>query len=168
MSNLLVQNIKHTNNTTAVSVDSSGRINISNVPRINLYNSTSGNVNPGVDGSFFQTSVVIRYQSGITYSNDTNGRFTVPIKGVYYIGFKTIVYDIAVQYSIRVNGTATTAGYTGGVGEGWELLSFSTLANLNANDYVAIILDAASGGSAPQQGYGGANHSCFDMAYIGG
>jgi hypothetical protein len=163
-----IDTIQHQSGTTAMTIDNSGRINVSNVPRINLYHNTNGHLNPGVNNSFFQDSVTIRYQSGITYSNDSNGRFTVPIAGVYYIGFKTIVYDVSVEYAIRVNGTEITAGYTSAIGQGWELFNVSTLANLNANDYVAIILDSASGGTGPVQGHGGSSHSCFDMAYIGG
>ena len=49
MSNLLVQNIKHTNNTTAMSVDSSGRVTEPNKPSWHVYYKT-GSGGTGLTG----------------------------------------------------------------------------------------------------------------------
>ena len=158
-----------TNSNTAISVDSSGRVNISNVPRISAYHSTNGNLNTTTGESFFQTSVTIRHQTGITYSNDTNGRFTVPIAGTYYVHFKTIIYDRTVNYQIRKNDAEVTAGYVAGAGKGWNWLDMSVLDAASASDYYTVIVESQSGGSGGHYtGHGGTGHNSFDIVYVGG
>ena len=46
MSNLLVQNIKHTNNTTAQTIDTSGRTTVSIMNNDSTYRSDGGAVTP--------------------------------------------------------------------------------------------------------------------------
>ena len=158
-----------TNSNTAISVDSSGRVNISNVPRISAYHSTNGNLNTTTGESFFQTSVTIRHQTGITYSNDTNGRFTVPIAGTYYVHFKTIIYDRTVNYQIKRNDAEVTAGYIAGAGKGWNWLDFSVTDTASASDYYTVIVESQSGGSGGHYtGHGGIGHNTFDIMYVGG
>jgi hypothetical protein len=169
MSKLQVETISHTNNTTAMTVDSSGRVNISNVPRISAYHSTDGNLNTTTGESFFQTSVTLRHQTGITYSNDTNGRFTVPIAGTYYVHFKTIIYDRDVNYQIRKNDSQVTAGYISGSGKGWNWLDMSVTDTASASDYYTVFLQSQSGGSGGHyNGHGGIAHNAFDIVYVGG
>jgi len=162
------QNINFDSDTTGMTIDNSGRVNISNVPRISAYHSTNGNLNTTTGESFFQTSVTIRHQTGITYSNDTNGRFTVPIAGTYYVHFKTIVYDRDVNYQIKRNDAEVTAGYIAGGGKGWNWLDMSVTDTASASDYYTVILQSQSGGTAPHTGHGGIAHNAFDIMYVGG
>ena len=158
-----------TNSNTAMTIDTSGRVNISNVPSMSCYHNTNGTVNPSDGESFFQSAVTFRHQTGITYSNDSNGRFTVPIGGVYFIHFQTIVYDRAVNYQIKHNDTRIKDGYIQGNGKGWNYLDMSTTFTASANDYFTIILASQSGGSGGHSnGHGGIAHNTFDIMYIGG
>ena len=79
MSNLLVQNIKHTNGTTAQTVNSSGYVVMPNRPYFNGQNTTQS-----VAGS---TQVVLvasstHHNNGSHY-NTSDGKFTAPVSGVY-------------------------------------------------------------------------------------
>ena len=78
MSNLLVQNIKHTNNTTAMTVDSAGRILTPTRPAVQARGANEAYVttNPVP----FPTAEV---NVGSCYNTSTY-KFTAPIAGVYY------------------------------------------------------------------------------------
>ena len=92
MSNLLVQNIKHTNGTTAQTIDSTGRITTPARPSflVRGYGSVTGgsqsinnittNSNVGIMYNFDEVS----HNIGSHFSNST-GKFTVPISGLYHI-----------------------------------------------------------------------------------
>ena len=81
MSNLLVQNIKHTNNTTAQTIDSTGRILTPARPCFSAYrNTTSGTYYDSGDLVFDATTVNV----GSCYDT-SNGRFTAPITGAYHL-----------------------------------------------------------------------------------
>jgi len=85
MSNLLVQNIKHTNNTTAVNVASDGRTTFTTQPLITTpiachaaqENSSGG----GVTGNINFSTVFVNLGSAF---NGSNGRFTAPMAGTYH------------------------------------------------------------------------------------
>ena len=96
MSNLLVQNIKHTNGTTAQTIDSSGRITTS-TSRPHFFclgfSSTSDDASVGatINGSALDgTWKIMRKFEQVTenygnhYNNNT-GIFTVPISGIYML-----------------------------------------------------------------------------------
>ena len=79
MSNLLVQNIKHTNGTTATTVDSNGFVVM---PKRPYFNSTL--TTQSLAGSTQVTLVAgsLHHNNG-THYNTSNGRFTAPVSGVY-------------------------------------------------------------------------------------
>tara|TARA_A100001515_G_C4436857_1_gene165615 strand:+ start:16 stop:513 length:498 start_codon:yes stop_codon:yes gene_type:complete len=83
MSNLLVQNIKHTNGTTAQTVDSSGRVLEPVKPHILCGMAGNGYVavaNQGV----FPFSTVLQNQGGFSVNGSTH-KITVPCTGIYLI-----------------------------------------------------------------------------------
>ena len=83
MSNLLVQNIKHTNNTTAQTIDSTGRILTPARPavRARIAGSSSAHGDTGV--LVFETE---DFDIGGNYDT-SNGRFTAPVAGIYWLAF---------------------------------------------------------------------------------
>ena len=110
MSNLLVQNIKHTNNTTAISVDSSGRVTFPAKTFISFQGTRDANVDIANDEIFGATNdgqaafsisgSLGAGSSGITY-NSATGVFTVPVDGFYHVGF-TFYYNQSQTLNTRV------------------------------------------------------------------
>ena len=86
MSNLLVQNIKHTNATTAQTIDSTGRILTPARPafRARIAGSTGATGTQGV--LVFETE---DFDIGGNY-NTSNGIFTAPVTGIYHLMFRAI------------------------------------------------------------------------------
>ena len=99
MSNLLVQNIKHTNGTTAQTIDSTGRITEPNKPAWSVYfynDGTGGSDGSGGDGvgtgSGSGTTILWNRKSvdtGNSYNTST-GHYTVPVSGVYFVSLKAL------------------------------------------------------------------------------
>ena len=81
MSNLLVQTIKHTNNTTEMSVDSSGRVQRTTVPCWHVYYKTGS----GGDGLTGVIAWNTAYANVGTICNLSSGIVTAPITGLYHI-----------------------------------------------------------------------------------
>ena len=81
MSKLQVETISHTNNTTAMSVDSSGRVTQPNKPMWHVYHKT-GSGSDGLQGVIaWNTS----HKNVGTMCNLSTGIVTVPVTGTYYI-----------------------------------------------------------------------------------
>ena len=72
MSNLLVQNIKHTNNTTAMSIDTAGRVTTPARPSWSAYTT-----------SHIESSQTIVFDTVVhnigSHYNSSNGKFTAPV-----------------------------------------------------------------------------------------
>ena len=102
MSNLLVQNIKHTNGTTAQTIDSTGRISTPVRPAFRAHK-TDGNVS--ATNNYIPN--VASFNVGNHYSTST-GKFTCPINGVYV--FHANVLSASNQeendLSLFLNGTS--------------------------------------------------------------
>ena len=82
MSNLLVQNIKHTNGTNALTVDSGGRVSLPNRIAGGFRHSVSQTINN-------QSSTVVQlnttmFSDGVTLDT-SNYRVTVPVDGIYIV-----------------------------------------------------------------------------------
>jgi len=83
MSNLLVQNIKHTNGTTAQTIDSSGRVTRNVIPSFRAFRSTSGNVTYAAGANISADFDSTTFNVGNCFST-TTGKFTAPVDGLYY------------------------------------------------------------------------------------
>ena len=93
MSNLLVQNIKHTNGTTAMTIDSSGRPAYPNRVAFEAWY-TGSNLTFNTGSNAVLTYNNVEQQGGTNYSTST-GKFTVPITGFYCFTLKNNFYNIA-------------------------------------------------------------------------
>ena len=84
MSNLLVQNIKHTNGTTAQAVDSTGRVTNPNVPFIfaDCDNGSSAGFDTLANGSSVNFRNVISSRGGMTLDSFY---ITIPVTGIYQV-----------------------------------------------------------------------------------
>ena len=80
MSNLLVQNIKHTNGTTAQSVDNTGRITLPNTEAFYAINPSAQTISNQTWSKVNVTST--QYSRGTGWSG-SDARFTAPITGLF-------------------------------------------------------------------------------------
>ena len=135
MSNLLVQNIKHTNGTTAQTVDSTGRILTPARPAFFAY--PSSNFQTGTGAGTTQIFDTTQHNVGGHYSTST-GKFTVPISGVYLFGVTiatanatTVIVYLSAE--VTINGSVgSNKRYHGGWGEK------SSSSNTHAREHFTI------------------------------
>ena len=120
MSKLQVETISHTNNTTAQTIDSSGRVLTPARPAFFAF--PSANFNTGTGAGTTQVFDTTQHNVGNHYSTST-GKFTVPIAGVYMFGVSiatnsstsVIVYMSA---EVTINGSVGSyLRFQGGFGE---------------------------------------------------
>ena len=113
MSNLLVQNIKHTNGTTAQTIDSSGRVLTPTRPHCFAVfdeTATGGYQSVSSDAVLPFASAKINVGGG-TYDT-SNYRYTVPVTGMYQVTFNCI-FDGVTTFSLylRVDGSVIHRWY---------------------------------------------------------
>ena len=84
MSNLLVQNIKHTNDTSSMTIDSTGRVTNPNVPFIfaDCDNGSSAGFDTLANGSSVNFRNVISSRGGMTLDSFY---ITIPVTGIYQV-----------------------------------------------------------------------------------
>tara|TARA_R100001015_G_C4562429_1_gene122033 strand:+ start:39 stop:563 length:525 start_codon:yes stop_codon:yes gene_type:complete len=120
MSKLQVETISHTNNTTGITIDSSGRVLTPARPAFFAF--PSANFSSGTGAGTTQIFASTQHNVGGHYSTST-GKFTVPIAGVYMFGvsFATDTTASAIVYmsaEVTVNGSVgTNVRYHGGWGD---------------------------------------------------
>ena len=169
MSNLLVQNIKHTNGTTAQTIDSTGRITEPNKPAFQVSNDNAGwtAVSDGTIIPFNDKSTGNNFDNGGNF-NISSYRFVAPVTGNYQ--FNVFVYsfntDTVNAFRMYKNGAVLygvgTGAYDFQGGEDTALdatISGSIIISLSATDYVDL---RSTGGS---DYYG--THSHFSGHLIG-
>ena len=108
MSKILVNELAHTNDTTALTVDTAGRVKAPQSPLFMAYC-----VSPY---SMTQTYTELVYgQEDIDIGgnyNNSNGRFTAPITGLYEFAYASIGMQNATvyRYRLRINGSDPSGG----------------------------------------------------------
>ena len=148
MSNLLVQNIKHTNDTSAMTIDSTGRVLTPARPafRARLTTGSGG----GSNGTLvFNTE---DFDIGGNY-NTSNGRFTAPVAGVYWICFSalsagdssgsSLSATNAIWIHLHKNGTEIpgTVGHAYiASGNHQESIHSPNVLSLSASDYITVVV----------------------------
>ena len=164
---LKVNEIQHTNGTTAFTIDTSGRVLMPTVPYIHAQGDTDGNVTVANDTSInFTLSRSSCFSNGITLVSAT--QFTVPIAGIYF--FTASVYfsdsNTSCRLQLRQNGSYNNphGGLTQSGSAASRSISVTQLLELSANDYIEVV--NASGGS--RSTYNGNNHTFASMHLISG
>ena len=168
MSNLLVQNIKHTNGTTAQTIDSSGRVLTPARPSFSAY--LSGNVTYGSADTYQKVTFnATHHNVGGHYSTST-GKFTAPLTGVYYLSACVYVYSVAVaEIGFYINGTniyrfAVNSRAASAVNPNGAQGSITPL--LTASDYVEVYTYASDTGTI-YDGSGATKATFFTGCLIG-
>ena len=118
MSKLQVETISHTNNTTAVTIDSSGRMTQPSQPRFMVQLSSNTTV-PNAhdqDWSVNTATWTERFDVGGCFAS---GLFTSPVAGVYHITYQMYCNPSVGSYiGGGMNGTAITDNF--GVNDVWS------------------------------------------------
>jgi len=141
MSNLLVQNIKHTNGTTAQTIDSSGRVLTPARPAFFAY------ISSNVTATGIIAFDTVKYNQG-SHFNTSNGTFTCPVAGLYLFNFKCLFNtpDSDSYANLHVNGSDYTGnqassfayGNIGGSAGHYLSGGGSDVVSLSASDAVTI------------------------------
>lgn len=136
-SDLNVDTIKDTGGTTAMTIDSSGRVLRPQMPAFSAYRD-AGDV--GTSTLYIFNNV--HFNNGGHYSTST-GRFTAPVTGIYQISTMLMCRDNATYnnkyYDIRVDGTTYKRVYSANGGNNHHSWNHTSLFNLTANQYVDVI-----------------------------
>ena len=136
MSNLLVQNIKHTNGTTAQTIDSSGRVLTPARPAFNVWYSGSNIANTN---TIVWNNVEINVGS---HYDSSNGRFTAPITGIYFFSWFATSTGNDTNFGTRlaVDGSASSHiwTYSNATDTQYEVGAGSAMLSLSASQYVTI------------------------------
>lgn len=151
MSNLLVQNIKHTNGTTAMTVDSSGRVLQPIVPAFRV--GLTSSLGYTATGSF--TEVV--WNEGTSSESDncfsqggfswSSGVVTVPVSGVYHFDLVTRIDGVGSGYAIMkiaknndTTGNKEMFSIEGVPASNYQAVTGSCVFKLTASDTVRVTI----------------------------
>ena len=163
MSNLLVQNIKHTNGTTAQTIDSSGRISYPTQPRFLVKLASNATINNGndTDWSIAVATWDERYDVGNCFAN---GEFTAPVDGIYHIHYQLYANpSVGAYMGGSMGGTAITETF--GLGTLW---SFRAGGNDTGVQHT-VLLNATAGKAVQFGTYGnGSSTARADGTFIFG
>ena len=158
MSNLLVQNIKHTNGTTAQTIDSSGRVLTPAVPAFHAWKSS-------IQTSSASTETVIFDNVTLnTGSHLSSSIFTVPVAGVYFFSCKWLSTNDTDQDDIylQVNNVSKSKSRNSKSAVGsHDSVTLTYIASLSVDDTVRMVINA-NGSSI----YGGGEGWTTFMGYL--
>ena len=152
-----------TNNNSALTIDSSGRVLTPQTPAILVHGPDNNNITWANSTALnFSTVAGTAYQNGITLVSNT--RLTVPVAGVYFISSTVYFNDssTAIRIQHRKNGSTNLALKQNGAAAG-RSVTVTQIVDLAANDYMEVM--NYSGGSRTV--YNGEGHSYSSMFLIG-
>ena len=166
-STLKVNEIQHTGGTSAMTIDSSGRINKGVMPYIYLRGNNSSEVtSQGTSEVYTYWDLEGAALGGMTW-NSGNGRITVPVDGMYLVAAKFYLWtDNNTNHGVMIRKNSTTFqeyqtdfAATGAGGRTDHTVTISEILKLDAGDYIDFQCNADV--------YGGANHTNCQMVMLG-
>jgi len=135
-----------TNSTTAMSIDSSGRVTTSARPAFSALNTSSVTIS-GLTALVFDTAT---FNIG-SHLELSTGKFTAPVTGIYLFCFKTMLYNMGTgeyfDFYPYINGSQKQRFELTGNGGGHTQFDYSELVQLNANDVFRLYGNDRSSGS---------------------
>ena len=155
MSNLLVQNIKHTNGTVAQTIDSTGRITTPARPVFKAsINTTSGReTHTSIEVSPYDT---VETNVGSHFNTSTH-TFTVPVSGEYFFSISQNKYGKLILYLYK-NGSIFHAGeFLQDSSGAWEHCSISCVVTCAVNDTIQVRHKLVDNGGTQRAWNGGGN-----------
>jgi len=163
---LKVDAIQNTAGTSALTIDSAGRVNAPALPRVSVGHSTNNNLAYSVGDQYVTASTITNRITpvGITFDG-SNGRFTLPVAGDYYVSFFNMAEggSGAVEWGVYLNGTIKFRSYVSMQGNYWHPFSCSGIVSATAGQYINI---QNNGAGANWEGHGG-EYSGFSIHLIG-
>lgn len=167
MSSILkVDTIQNTGGTTGLTIDNSGRVNTPALPRICVGHTTNAQISYSVGDNYVTSSNVVNIITpvGITFDG-SNGRFTLPVTGDYYVSYFNMALggSGAVEWIITLNDTTKFRAYVTMTGSTWHPYSCSGIISATAGQYINI---KNNGSGATYEGHGG-TYSGFSIYKIG-
>jgi len=143
MSTLKVGTIQdHANSTTAMTIDSAGRVLQPTKPVFNAFRPTGADIGSGNTYVFNDTSVNIG--GGF---NTSTGKFTAPIAGTYFFSTTCLTSSNAAanDLQIRVDGTNIAQARVDVGSAAHNSISITVIATLTANQVVDVYVAGGGG-----------------------
>ena len=122
------------NTSERMRIDGSGRVTMPNQPMFSVTRPTAGTA---LQGDIFsgQTPTQDFTMQGFTF-NSSNGRFTCPVAGKYWVGFHTLHWYVGCNIYVRVNDTMKFQVYGQGGTQLWRKTGSFGILNLAGGDYL--------------------------------
>ena len=151
----------------ALIVDSNGIIRTPLQPAFRSYTVSDGNGNGTVSGIWNTGSNDTRKFDNNDDFNESNGRFTAPVDGVYQISVAWDENNVSTIIDVQINGGSVNLYSTEqrSAGSGWNSWFTTSITKMSSGDYVTINLRNASGSYPFHQAGGRWGH--FSVYLIG-
>ena len=141
-----IDTIQHQSGTTAMTIDSTGRVLTPSRPAFSVFNTSSVTIS-GLTALVFDTATFI---IGNHFELST-GKFTAPITGIYLFCFKTMLYNMNtaeyMDFYPYINGVQKQRFELTGNGGGHTQFDYNELVQLNANDVFRLYATDRTTGS---------------------
>ena len=165
MSNLLVQNIKHTNGTTAMTIDTSGRVLTPTRPHcFVVFDSSATGGYTSVNSDTVLPFASVKTNTGGGTYDTSNYRYTVPVSGLYQIAFNCI-FDGVTTFScyLRVDGAIVHYWYVGDA----RHMTWTYNHEISANSYFDLGHDTGGARNINKAGTNATTYTSVSYTLIG-
>ena len=153
MSTLGIENIEHTNGTTAMTIDSTGRVLTPARPAFLAKKLGGSNVSSG--GTVDFETIVINVGNGYTTSGTNAYKFTAPVAGLYQLQTFCLTTNNSSDNDItlRINDVEYAQGRAAVGTANHNTISISTITNLSVGDLVHVKVSGGDGISSASGNY---------------
>ena len=139
--NIQSDTIKHSGGTTAMTIDSTGRVLTPARPAFNAHRETGSNIS---SGTFVFNSITVNIGGGF---NTSTGKFTAPVGGTYFFSTNCLTSSNASanDLQIRVDDTNIAQSRADVGSAAHNTVSVSVIATLTANQVVEVFVAGGGG-----------------------